>query len=158
MIACVFKNNILLTDRTLEENLEYIMRIKELDMKDCLTRIHRILDIVDLKQYADKRPFELLKHQIIRANIAQAIISYPPILVLEDIFSGLDEVNTQGIINLLKRLNRFSMTIVLLNSSSKIILGKEVRKINLISTHTEKKRGFYAWKYYFQYPGKFKKY
>src|SRR5690554_6142094 len=48
MAAYVFKKNILLAKRTLEENLEYIMRVKELDMKDCSSRIRRILDIVDL--------------------------------------------------------------------------------------------------------------
>ena len=34
-----------------------------------------------------------MEHQIVRANIAQAILSYPPVLVLEDPFSKLDEVN-----------------------------------------------------------------
>lgn len=143
-VAFVFKKNILLANRSLEENLKYIMRVKELDMRDCSVRIRRILDIVDLKYCSSKKPADLLKHQLIRANIAQAIINYPPILVLEDILLGLDEVNSQGIIHLLKRLNKFSMTIVLLSSSSKIVVGKEVRKIKLLDMYSEKKEGFYA--------------
>lgn len=140
----VFKKNILLADRTLEENLEYIIKIKEIDMKDHINRIRRILDIVDLKLLSGYKPAELLKPQLLRANIAQAILNYPPVLVLEDPLLELDEVNSQGIIRLLKRLNKFSMTIILCTSSQKLILGKEARVVKLTNNFSEKKKGYYA--------------
>ncbi len=144
LIGFVFKEDILLPERTIRENLKYIMRIKGLDMSCCDTRIKRILDIVDLKRYYDKKPNDLLPHQVVRVNIAQAILNYPPIIILENPLANLDQVNSQGIIHLLKRLNKFSMTVVLLSNNSDLILGKEVRFMKINSTISEKKKGYYA--------------
>lgn len=144
LLGFVYKNNILLPDRTLKENLQYIMQIRELDMHNHQIMIRRILDIVDLKHCIHKKPGDLLKHQIIRANIAQGILNYPPVLVLEDPCLDLDEVNTQGIIHLIKRLNKFSMTIILLSSSRKLLRGKDLRLIKMNNIFTEKKKDYYG--------------
>jgi len=144
LIGFVFNEDILLPERTIKENLKYIMRIKELDMSCCDTRIRRILDIVDLKRYHNQKTKELLPHQVVRANIAQAILDYPPIIILENPLANLDQVNSQGIIRLLKRLNKFSMTVVLLSNNNDLILGKEVRLLKINSTFSEKKKGYYA--------------
>ncbi|MFW6022263.1 MAG: ATP-binding cassette domain-containing protein [Halanaerobiaceae bacterium] len=144
LMGYVFKDNILLPDRTVDENMQFIMRIKDINMSSCENRIKRIMDIVDLKFYMNKRPGQLLSHQIVRANIAQAILSYPPVLILEDPFLALDEVNRMGIIRLLKRLNEFSMTVVILSSQNNLIFNQEIRIIKLSDTYIEKKKGYYA--------------
>lgn len=144
LIGFVFNEDVLLPERTIKENLKYIMRIKGLDMSCCDARIRRILDIVDLKRYYKQKTKELLPHQVVRANIAQAILNYPPIIILENPLANLDQVNSQGIIRLLKRLNKFSMTVVLLSNNSDLILGKEVRFLKINNSFSEKKKGYYA--------------
>ncbi|MFW6016396.1 MAG: ATP-binding cassette domain-containing protein [bacterium] len=143
-VGYVFNENIMLNERTLFENLEYIMQIKEIDMFSFRSRIRRILEIVDLKSLSTKRPKELLKHQLKRLNIAQAILNYPPVLILEDPTKDLDQVNSQGILKLLKRLNKFSMTVILLSSDKDLILGKDVRVLRIDSNYNEKKKGYYV--------------
>lgn len=138
-LGFVYRENLLLPDRSLEENLAYIMQVRDLEMRNHHVMVRCILDIVDLQHCSNKKPGDLLEHQIVRANIAQAILSYPPVLVLEDPFSKLDEVNGRGIINLIKRLNKFSMTIVLLNSSGKLLLGKGVRQVKVKEVFLERK-------------------
>ncbi len=144
LIGFVFNKDILLPERTIRENLKYIMRIKGLEMSCCDTRIKRILEIVDLKKYYNQKTENLLPHQVVRANIAQAILNYPPVIILEDPLVNLDQVNSQGIIHLLKRLSKFSMTVVLLTNKKDLILGKEVRVLKINSTFSEKKKGYYA--------------
>ncbi|MFW6035142.1 MAG: ATP-binding cassette domain-containing protein [Halothermotrichaceae bacterium] len=142
-IGIVFNDNILLPDRTIEENLKFIMHIKKIDMKYHQNRIKRILEVVDIKKYLNEKPGNLLDHQLLRANIAQAIINYPPVLVLDNPTYKLDEVNTQSIYHLLKRLNHLSITIVLLSCKNNIIMDNDIRKIN-INSNSCRKKGSYA--------------
>ncbi|MFP4661968.1 MAG: ATP-binding cassette domain-containing protein [Halanaerobiales bacterium] len=144
LMGFVFNEDILIPERTIKENIKYIMRIKELDMSCLEIRLKRIAEIVDIKNEINKKPGELLTHQLMRANIAQAIINYPPVLVLEDPLIGLDEINSQGIIHLLKRLNKFSMTIVLLNSKKDLVLGNEVRIVSMNDTQSDRRKDYYA--------------
>lgn len=144
-IGVVFKDNILLPDRTLAENLQFIMEIKGLNRAHFNLRLIRVLNIVGLEGYQNFRPGELLGHQLVRANIAQALLNYPSILILEDPSSRLDEVNSQAIIHLLKKINRLSLTVILLSSDKRLVLGDDIRVIRLEKgRRNEKKKGFYA--------------
>lgn len=144
-IGVVFKDNILLPDRTLAENLQFIMEIKGLNRGYFNLRLIRVLNIVGLEGYQNFRPGELLGHQLVRANIAQALLNYPSILILEDPSSRLDEVNSQAIIHLLKKINRLSLTVILLSSDKRLVLGDDIRVIRLEKgRRNEKKKGFYA--------------
>ncbi len=142
-IGLVFKENILLPERNLQENLRYVMEIKGLDMTCSQIRIKRILEVVDLFYCRNIKPGELLPHQLLRANIALAILNYPSVLILEEPTHQLDQVNTQAIIHLLRDLNKLSMTIIIL-SSKNLLNNKGIRIINLKENVNPEKRGFYA--------------
>jgi len=142
-IGIVFKENILIPDRTLLENLYYVMGIKMLDMNYSQTRLKRILNVVDLLYCRKKRLQELLPHQQVRANIAQAILNYPSTIILNEPTYQLDQVNTQAIFSLLRELNKLSMTIILLSTKS-LFGNKEIRFININQCLDSRKKGFYA--------------
>jgi len=144
-IGVVFRENILLPERTLRENFRFIMEVKGIKTVSFKMRLRKIVDIVGLKGLEELRPGQLLTHQLIRANIAQALFGYPSILILEDPIVSLDEVNSQGIFRLLKNINRFSITIVLLTSRRKPVHGDKIRMIKLEESDPKgEKKGFYA--------------
>jgi ABC-type ATPase involved in cell division len=144
-IGVVFRENILLPERTLRENFRFIMEVKGIKTVSFKTRLRKIVDIVGLKGLEELRPGQLLTHQLVRANIAQALLGYPSILILEDPTVVLDEVNSQGIFRLLKNINRFSITIVLLTSKRKPVHGDKIRIIKLEESNPKgEKKGFYA--------------
>lgn len=143
-IGYVYNKNILLHDRTIEENLEYIMHIKNMNMSYYESRIKRIMKIVDLDKYHTAYPDQLLEHQLLRINIATAILNYPPVIILQQPTKKLDQVNGQGIIHLLKRLNTFSMTIVILSSDNRPVLNKDIRFIKLNQCCEKEKKDYYA--------------
>jgi len=141
----VFRENILLPERTLRENFRFIMEVKGIKTVSFKMRLKKIIGIVGLKGLEELRTGQLLIHQLVRANIAQALLGYPSILILEDPTVSLDEVNSQGILRLLKNINRFSITIILLTSKRKPVHGDKIRIIKLEeSTPTGEKKGFYA--------------
>lgn len=143
-IGYVYSKNILLPGRTIKENMQYIMFIKNLNLAYSESRIRRILKFVGLDNYQDARPDELLDHQLLRANIAAAIINYPPVLILHQPTSVLDQVNAQGILHLLYRLNTLSMTIMILSSDPRPVLGNDIRFIKLNQCSGKEKKDYYA--------------
>lgn len=131
-IGVVYQDNILLKKRNIKENLRFILSIKGLSGKYYKNRVNRVLEIVDLKSEIFKKPDQLLPHQLKRANIAQALLAFPSLIILENPTSHLDEVNSRGIYNLLKRINNLGITIVLLSSDGNLIpASKNNRVVNL---------------------------
>lgn len=128
-IGIVYKENILLNNRNLKENLKFVLTVKGLSYNYYRNRIKRVLKIVDLETESLKLPSSLLPHQLKRANIAQALLAYPSLIILENPTYNLDEVNSRGIYNLLKEINNMGITIVLLTSDDSLIPGSKNRRV-----------------------------
>lgn len=120
-VGIVFSDNILLPERTLVENLKFIMEIKQQPFAYFKYRINRVLDLVKLGSYCNSKPGELLPHQLKRANFAQALLTYPSIIILEDPTYSLDEVNSRAIFHLSEEINKLGTTIVFLTTDEEII-------------------------------------
>lgn len=118
-LGIVYRDNILLKDRNLKENLKFILNIKNPPVFSRYRRINKILNIVDLDYCTELNPEELNSHQLIRANLAQALLSIPDILILEDPFYKLDELNHRSLVKALKNIvNKLSITILLLTTDT----------------------------------------
>ncbi|QTL97005.1 ATP-binding cassette domain-containing protein [Iocasia frigidifontis] len=141
----VYQENILLPDRTVIENMRYIMQIRGFSSKYINNRARRVLNILELDKLFDKKPGELMKHQLIRANIAQAILDFPTVVIVENPTIMLDDVNAQGIIHLLKGINSLSLTIIFLSSDQRLIPGDGVKVIGPVLTSKQnREKGSYA--------------
>ena len=145
-VGVVFKENILLPERSILDNFNFILEIKGLSESYYKSRVRKVLDLVNLKKSYKLRPDELLPHQQVRANIAQALLSYPSILVLEDPTSKLDEVNSQALLHLVERINDNGTTVVFLSTDKELVFRNKKRTICLEEGEImgEKKKGFYA--------------
>jgi ABC-type ATPase involved in cell division len=128
-IGLVYKNNILLNDRNLIDNFRFILQVKELSQSIFKHRIQRVLKLVDLTFAQNINPSDLLAHQLVRANIAQALLVYPSLLVIDDPLDKLDEVNKKGIIQLLEEINNLGITIILLTNNQEFVRKKTSKKI-----------------------------
>ncbi len=128
-VGIVFKDNILLPERTVAENLKFVMEIKKQPLVYFQHRSKRILDLVNIKSYHNSKPKELLPHQLKRANIAQALLTYPSILILEDPTYSLDEVNSRAIFHLSEEINQLGTTIVFLTTDKDIISQNKEKRV-----------------------------
>lgn len=141
----VYKENILLPDRTVIENMRYIMQIRGFSNKYINNRARRVLNILGLDKLFDKRPGDLMKHQLVRANIAQAILDFPTVVIVENPTTMLDDVNAQGIIHFLKGINSLSLTIIFLSSDQRLIPGEGVKVIgSVLTSKSNREKGSYA--------------
>lgn len=128
-IGIVHCDEFFLSKRNLRDNFRFVLELFGKGKEYPEIRINKVLKITDMKKYGNLLPGDLMVHQYIRAGIARAMLLYPSILVLEDPLFFLDEVNSQSIYHLLKKINNFNITIIFLCSDRRYIIRNKEKKV-----------------------------
>lgn len=97
---------------TCREVVKYMAALKGFNPSDMDNRISEWLKKVDLSDYADKKVEELSKGMQQKLQFVTTIIHEPEIIILDEIFSGLDPLNIELIKNILLDLKREGKTIL----------------------------------------------
>ncbi|MBO7239806.1 MAG: ATP-binding cassette domain-containing protein [Bacteroidaceae bacterium] len=106
-IGIVFQDFQLLTDRSVHDNLDFVLRCT--GWKDKVARemrIQEVLHLVDLPQKGYKRPHELSGGEQQRVVIARAILNRPALLLADEPTGNLDNATGDYIMNLLHTISR----------------------------------------------------
>ena len=114
-IGIVFQDFQLLTDRSIHDNLDFVLRCtgwKEKAERE--VRIHEVLDLVGLSQKGYKRPHELSGGEQQRVVIARAILNRPALLLADEPTGNLDAVTGTYIMNLLHTISKEEKMAVLM--------------------------------------------
>ncbi|MGD1846754.1 MAG: cell division ATP-binding protein FtsE [Salibacteraceae bacterium] len=101
-LGIIFQDFQLLTDRTVNENLNFVMRATGWkDKKEMQTRILNVLEKVGLATKGYKMPHELSGGEQQRVAIARALINDPDLILADEPTGNLDPETSQSIIQLL---------------------------------------------------------
>lgn len=113
-VGIVFQDFQLLSDRTVKQNLNFVLEATGWKDKQKITnRIKEVLENVHLKEVSDKMPYELSGGEQQRAVIARALLNYPEIILADEPTGNLDPEKSQKIIQLLKDINTTGTTIII---------------------------------------------
>jgi len=121
-LGIVFQDFQLLTDRTLYDNLLFILQATGWkDKQKIEDRIKEVLDSVHLEDCENKMPYELSCGEQQRATIARALLNHPEIILADEPTGNLDPEKSIKIIELLKEINNKGTTIIVATHDYSII-------------------------------------
>ena len=121
-LGIIFQDFQLLTDRTVIENLDFVL--KATGWKEKLereNRIKKVLNDVYLEDVENKMPYELSGGEQQRAAIARALLNNPNIILADEPTGNLDPIKSEKIIKLLKEINQKGTTILIATHDYNII-------------------------------------
>ena len=111
----VFQDFQLLTDRTVHDNLEFVLKCTGWSNKnEREKRIQEVLDLVDLPKKGYKMPHELSGGEQQRIVIARAILNHPTLLLADEPTGNLDNETGTFIMQLLHNICKEEKTAVLM--------------------------------------------
>jgi lipoprotein-releasing system ATP-binding protein len=88
--------------------------------RDFVERAKKLLDMVGLSHRLTHKPRELSGGEMQRAAIARALIAEPKLLLADEPTGNLDQKSGEGILTLLRNLNRGGLTIVMVTHDQNI--------------------------------------
>lgn len=130
-IGVIFQDFKLLPNKTVFENVAFALQVAGERRSRVREVVPRVLDIVGLGHKMRNLPTELSGGEQQRVAIARALVHRPKILVADEPTGNLDTVNTQEIIEILKKINEFGTTIVLVTHNREVVNQLKKRVITL---------------------------
>ena len=113
-LGIVFQDFQLLTDRSVHDNLEFVLRATGWhDRKELEERIRAVLKLVGMDENADKRPNELSGGEQQRVVIARAVLNSPDIILADEPTGNLDAETGRSITKLLHDLSDTGSLVVM---------------------------------------------
>lgn len=114
-IGYVVQENGLFPHLTVEENICLIMKLAGIPRSEHAARMEEMLQLVhlDADSYRNQYPSQLSGGQCQRVNIARALATNPPIILMDEPFSALDPVTRAELQDEIYQIHqRFNKTIV----------------------------------------------
>jgi cell division transport system ATP-binding protein len=113
-LGIVFQEFNLLTDRTVGNNLAFVLQSTGWTDKEAMyNRIVEVLHSVGLEDKAQAMPFELSGGEQQRVVIARAVLNKPPLLIADEPTGNLDPETSDDILTLMRNLARQHQSAVL---------------------------------------------
>jgi len=120
-IGVVFQDFKLLPKKTAEENVAFALQVSGVRPKRIRDVVPHVMKIVGLHDKMHRYPTQLSGGEQQRISIARALVHRPKVLVADEPTGNLDTVNTHEIIELLKQINDFGTTIVLVTHNREVV-------------------------------------
>ena len=112
-VRMVFQNYALFPHMNVAANIGYTLRLKRTAKEEIRKAVTEVLELVRLGGYEKRMPSELSGGQKQRVAVARALVSRPPILLLDEPLGALDLQLRRQMQNELKHLqNRLEITFI----------------------------------------------
>ncbi len=121
-LGIVFQDFQLLTDRTIEKNLEFVLRSTGWNDPALITeRIKDVLDKVGLRSKIKKMPHEISGGEQQRIVIARALLNNPEIILADEPTGNLDPETSEEIVQLLLQISQMGTAVIMATHDYHII-------------------------------------
>ncbi|MDZ8096132.1 MULTISPECIES: cell division ATP-binding protein FtsE [unclassified Nostoc] len=120
-IGIVFQDYKLINQRTVAENVTFVLQAQGYTRKEIQRRLEPTLKLVGLLSKADCFPDQLSGGEQQRVSIARAIVGTPPLLLADEPTGNLDPDNSWQVIQILQKLNSFGATVIVTTHDEQLV-------------------------------------
>ena len=90
-IGMVFQNYALFPHMSVYENLAFPLEVRKFNSNAVKTRVEKVLEMVELKQFGSRRPAQLSGGQQQRVALARALVFEPDLVLMDEPLGALDK-------------------------------------------------------------------
>ena len=121
-LGIIFQDFELLMDRSVEDNLKFVMRATGWKgKKNIQSKATELLEMVEMKEKANSKPHLLSGGEQQRVAIARALINDPKIIIADEPTGNLDPETSLKIMELMKNISNSNQTIIMATHDYDII-------------------------------------
>ncbi|MDO6760187.1 ATP-binding cassette domain-containing protein [Tamlana sp. 2_MG-2023] len=122
-LGVVFQDFKLLTDRTINDNLIFVLKATGWkDKKEMTTRVEEVLTKVDMKTKGFKFPHELSGGEQQRVAIARALLNNPELILADEPTGNLDPQTSIEVMEVLQDISKNGNTILMATHDYALLL------------------------------------
>jgi len=130
-IGIIFQDFRLLAERTVYENLEFVLRVIGTNRKEIPGRIQDTLNRLGLVHKKDSYPHQLSGGEQQKTSIARALVKEPEILLADEPTGNIDPRAAADILNILKDINYQGATVLMATHDADLAERTRRRRVTL---------------------------
>ena len=120
-LGVIFQDFRLIEKKTAAENLVFAMRAVGASPREIRKRVAYVLDLVDLKEKADRLPSQLSGGEQQRVAIARALVNNPQMIIADEPTGNLDPERSLEIMMLLEKINELGTTMLVVTHEKALV-------------------------------------
>ena len=125
-IGFVFQDFKLLRDRSLYENMRFVLKATGWNDKNKIdNQIKKVFELVGINSPLDKLPSELSGGEQQRVAIARSMLNDPELIIADEPTGNLDPETSSEIISLFQKLNQMGTSMIIATHDYNLILKLE---------------------------------
>lgn len=144
-LGIVFQDFRLLSEKTVFENIAFVLRVTGAKSKDIKERVNKVLDLVGLRGKGKELPSKLSGGEQQRVAIARALVNQPTLLIADEPTGNLDPKTSEEIMKLFTEINHMGTTIIMVTHNKDLVNAMHKRVVNIEEGHivNDVKKGGY---------------
>jgi cell division transport system ATP-binding protein len=122
-IGIVFQDFKLLPDRTVDENMLFVLKATGWeDKNEMQNKIDEVLSKVGMKDFGKKMPHQLSGGEQQRVAIARALLNDPELILADEPTGNLDPQTSVEVLEVLKKINANGKTIIMVTHDYALLM------------------------------------
>ena len=145
-IGVVFQDFRLIENKSVYENVAFVMRAVGAPSRTIKKRVSYVLDLVGVLHKARRLPGELSGGEQQRVAIARALVNNPDVIIADEPTGNLDPARSLELMLLLEKINALGTTVLVVTHEKELVneFGKRVVAIDGGQVVSDRTGGYYA--------------